>query len=180
VWLDDEEIALMARRGAGLAYCPSSNMILGDGITRITEMKDRGITIGLGTDGGCTNNRLSIFEEMRMAALLQKVRYLDGTRLPAEQAFAMGTVEGARLLRLATGEIRAGMDADLVAIDLGHPSVHPPTNLLKNVVYAMSPQAVTDVWVRGRRVVSGQRLTTLDQGALMERVRALTRDWTPP
>jgi 5-methylthioadenosine/S-adenosylhomocysteine deaminase len=180
VWLDDEEIALMARRGAGLAYCPSSNMILGDGITRITEMKDRGITIGLGTDGGCTNNRLSIFEEMRMAALLQKVRHLDGTRLPAEQAFAMGTVEGARLLRLATGEIRAGMDADLVAIDLGHPSVHPPTNLLKNVVYAMSPQAVTDVWVRGRRVVSGQRLTTLDQGALMERVRALTRDWTPP
>jgi 5-methylthioadenosine/S-adenosylhomocysteine deaminase len=91
----------------------------------------------------------------------------------------MGTVEGARLLRLATGEIRAGLEADLVAVDLGHPSLHPPTNLLKNVVYAMSPQALTDVWVRGRRVVSGQRLTTLDQDALMERVRALTRGWTP-
>jgi 5-methylthioadenosine/S-adenosylhomocysteine deaminase len=179
VWLDDEEIELMARRGAGLAYCPSSNMILGDGITRVTEMKDRGMLIGLGTDGGCTNNRLSVFEEMRMAALLQKVRHLDGTRLPAEQALAMGTVEGARLLRLATGEIRAGLEADLVAVDLGHPSLHPPTNLLKNVVYAMSPQALTDVWVRGRRVVSGQRLTTLDQDALMERVRALTRGWTP-
>src|SRR5215831_14536545 len=66
VWLDDDEIKLMAERGAGLAYCPSSNMILGDGITRITEMKDKGIVIGLGTDGGCTNNRLSVFEEMRM------------------------------------------------------------------------------------------------------------------
>src|SRR5262245_298798 len=81
VWLDDEEVALMAERGAGLAYCPSSNMILGDGITRITELVARGVRVGLGTDGGCTNNRLSVFEEMRMAALLQKVRHLDGTRL---------------------------------------------------------------------------------------------------
>src|SRR5215471_11426086 len=177
VWLDDEEVGFMGERGAGLAYCPSSNMILGDGITRITEMKDKGIVIGLGTDGGCTNNRLSVFEEMRMAALLQKVRHLDGTRLPAEQAFAMGTIDGGRLLRLPVGDIAPGMDADLVAIDLGHPSLHPPTRLLKNVVYAMSPQAVTDVWVRGRQVVRSQRLTTLDQGELMERVRRLTRDW---
>jgi len=178
VWLDDDEIALMAERGAGLAYCPSSNMILGDGITRITEMKDKGIVIGLGTDGGCTNNRLSVFEEMRMAALLQKVRHLDGTRLPAEQAFAMGTIDGGRLLRLPVGDVAPGMDADLVAIDLAHPSLHPPTKLLKNVVYAMSPQAVTDVWVRGRQVVRSQRLTMLDQDGLMERVRALTRDWS--
>jgi 5-methylthioadenosine/S-adenosylhomocysteine deaminase len=177
VWLDDDEIRLMADRRAGLAYCPSSNMILGDGITRITEMKDKGIVIGLGTDGGCTNNRLSVFEEMRMAALLQKVRHLDGTRLPAEQAFTMGTVDGGRLLRLPVGDIAPGMDADLVAIDLAHPSLHPPTRLLKNVVYAMSPQAVTDVWIRGRQVVRSQRLTTLDQDGLMDRVRALTRDW---
>jgi 5-methylthioadenosine/S-adenosylhomocysteine deaminase len=177
VWLDDDEIALMAARGAGLAYCPSSNMVLGDGITRITEMRGAGIAVGLGTDGGCTNNRLSVFEEMRMAALLQKVRHLDGTRLPAEEAFAMGTREGARLLRLPVGAIAPGMNADLVAIDLGHPSLHPRANLLKSVVYAMSPQAVTDVWVHGRHVVRGQRLTGVDQDALMERVSALTRDW---
>jgi 5-methylthioadenosine/S-adenosylhomocysteine deaminase len=177
VWLDDEELRLMADRGAGLAYCPSSNMILGDGITRITEMKALGILIGLGTDGGCTNNRLSVFEEMRMAALLQKVRHLDGTRLPAEQAFAMGTVDGGRLLGLPAGDIAPGMLADLVAVDLEHPSLHPRSHLLKNVVYAMSHQAVTDVWVHGRPVVRGQRLATLDQAGLMERVRALTFDW---
>lgn len=178
VWLDDAEIALMAERGAGVAYCPSSNMILGDGITRITEMKAAGILIGLGTDGGCTNNRLSVFEEMRMAALLQKVRHLDGTRLPAEQAFVMGTADGGHLLDLSAGRIAAGMDADLVAVDLEHPSLHPPTALLKNVVYAMSPQAITDVWVHGRRVVTRQRLTTMDQSELMERVRRLTRGWS--
>jgi 5-methylthioadenosine/S-adenosylhomocysteine deaminase len=177
VWLDDEELRLMAERGAALAYCPSSNMILGDGITRITEMQALGIRIGLGTDGGCTNNRLSVFEEMRMAALLQKVRHLDGTRVTAEQAFEMGTAEGAAILGLGTGAVAPGMLADLVAVDLGHPSLHPPTHLLKSVVYAMSHQAVTDVWVHGRQVVRGQRLATMDQSALLARVRELTKDW---
>jgi len=180
VWLDDAEIALMAERGAALAYCPSSNMALGDGITRITEMRERGVRIGLGTDGGCTNNRLSVFEEMRMASLLQKVRHLDGTRLPAEDAFVMGTEGGAGILGLSAGAIAPGALADLVAVDLGHPSLHPPTNLLKSVVYAMSHQAVTDVWVHGRWVVRDQRLATLDQTDLLARVRALTRDWRVP
>jgi len=179
VWLDDEELRLMADRGAGLAYCPSSNMVLGDGITRITEMQALGIRIGLGTDGGCSNNRLSVFEEMRMAALLQKVRHLDGTRLPAEEALAMGTIDGARLLGLPAGAIEPGMLADLVAVDLGHPSLHPPINLVKNVVYAMSHQAVTDAWVHGRQVVRSQRLLATDQEALLARVRELTREWKP-
>jgi 5-methylthioadenosine/S-adenosylhomocysteine deaminase len=179
VWLDEEEIRLMGERGAGLAYCPSSNMVLGDGITRITELQAAGVTVGLGTDGGCTNNRLSVFEEMRMAALLQKVRHLDGTRLPAEQAFQMGTLDGGRLLDLDAGDIKEGMLADFVAVDLGHPSLHPPTNLLKSVVYAMSPQAITDVWVHGRHVVENRRLATVDQDALMARVAALTRGWAP-
>src|SRR5262249_8227947 len=157
--------------------CPSSNMILGDGITRITEMTDLGIRIGLGTDGGCTNNRLSVYEEMRMAALLQKVRHLDGTRLPAEQAFAMGTTNGGALLGLEVGSIAQGRRADLVAVDLSHPSLHPRTALLKNVVYAMSAQAITDVWVHGRRVVEKRRLTTVSQPELLERVQTLTRDW---
>ena len=177
VWLDGGEVELLAERGARVAYCPSSNMILGDGITRITEMQALGIRIGLGTDGGCTNNRLSVFEEMRMAALLQKVRHLDGTRVTAEQAFEMGTSGGAALLGLPAGRIAPGMLADLVAVDLGHPSLHPPNDLVKSVVYAMSHQAVTDAWVHGRHVVRDQRLTILDQTALLERVRALTKDW---
>jgi len=180
VWLDEGEIHLMAERGAGLAYCPSSNMILGDGITRVTELLDRGVVVGLGTDGGCTNNRLSVFEEMRMAALLQKVRHLDGTRLPAGTALEMGTQGGARLLGLPAGEIAPGRLADLVAVDLEHPSLHPRVDLTRNVVYAMSHQAVTDVWVHGRAVVRDRRLTLVDQRALLERVRGLTRDWRRP
>src|SRR6266498_3238582 len=83
VWLDDGEIALMGERRAQLVHCPSSNMFLGDGITRIPELLRAGVRIGLGTDGGCTNNRASVFEEMRMTSLLQRVRLLDGGALPA-------------------------------------------------------------------------------------------------
>jgi 5-methylthioadenosine/S-adenosylhomocysteine deaminase len=178
VWLDEEEIALMGTRRAGLAYCPSSNMFLGDGITRLPELLRAGVRVGLGTDGGCTNNRLSVFEEMRMASLLQRVRLLDGAALEAPAAFALGTRSGAALLGLEAGVIAAGHLADLVAVDLGHPSLHPRTNLMGAVVYAMSPQAVTDVWVHGRRVIDAGRLTTLDLEALLARIRALTTGWS--
>jgi 5-methylthioadenosine/S-adenosylhomocysteine deaminase len=177
VWLDDEEIALMGARGAGLAYCPGSNMFLGDGITRIPEMLRAGVRIGLGTDGGCTNNRLSVFDEMRTCSLLQRVRLLDGTALSAETAFALGTRAAASLVRLEAGVIAAGQLADLVAIDLDHLSLQPRNDLLKSVVYAMSPQAVTDVWVHGRRVVQGGRPTTISEEDVVARVAALTKGW---
>jgi 5-methylthioadenosine/S-adenosylhomocysteine deaminase len=178
VWLDDEEIMLMGTRGAALSYCPSSNMFLGDGISRIPEMLRAGVRIGLGTDGGCANNRQSVLEEMRMTSLLQRVRLLDGTALPAERAFAMGTQGGGEILGLETGSIATGQLADLLAVDLDDPSLHPRNDLLKSVVYAMSPRAVTDVWVHGRRVVADGRLATLDQAELMARVREVTKGWT--
>jgi 5-methylthioadenosine/S-adenosylhomocysteine deaminase len=177
VWLDGGEVELLAERGARVAYCPSANMVLGDGVTRLREMRARGVPVALGTDGGCTNNRLSIFEEMRMAALLQKVTHLDGTAFTAEEAFRLGTVGGGEVLGLPVGEIAPGRLGDLVALDLGHPSLHPPTALIKNVVYALSPQAITDVWVHGRRVVQDGRLTTVDEAGLLGEVRTLTREW---
>jgi 5-methylthioadenosine/S-adenosylhomocysteine deaminase len=177
VWLDDEEIALMGARGAGLAYCPASNMFLGDGITRLPELLRAGVRVGLGTDGGCTNNRLSVFDEMRTCSLLQCVRLLDGAALGAETAFALGTRSGAALLRLEAGAVAAGQLADLAAIDIGHLSLQPRHDLLSSIVYAMSPAAVSDVWVHGRRVVERGRLTTISEEDLVARVTALTKEW---
>jgi 5-methylthioadenosine/S-adenosylhomocysteine deaminase len=177
VWLDDEEVALMGARRAALAYCPSSNMFLGDGITRLPELLKAGVRVGLGSDGGCTNNRLSVFEEMRMAVLLQRVRLLDGGALDAATAFALGTRSGAEILGLEAGVIAPGLLGDLVAVDLGDASLHPRTDPLKSVVYAMSDRAVTDVWVHGRRVVEAGRLGTVDEPELLARVRELTRGW---
>jgi len=177
VWLDDEEVTLMGARRAALAYCPSSNMFLGDGITRLPELLKAGVRVGLGSDGGCTNNRLSVFEEMRMAALLQRVRLLDGGALDAATAFELGTRSGAEILGLEAGTIAPGRLADLVAVDLGDPSMHPRIDALKSVVFAMSDRAVTDVWVHGRRVVEAGRLATVDEQELLARVRELTRGW---
>ena len=178
VWLDDDEIALMGARGAALAHCPSSNMFLGDGISPILELLQGGVRIGLGTDGGCTNSRLSVFEEMRMASLLQRVRRLDGSALDAARTFAMGTRVGASILGLDAGVIEHGKLADLVAVDLADASLHPRADLLKSVVYAMSPRAVSDVWVHGRQVVASGRLTTVDQRELLARVGELTKGWS--
>ena len=178
VWLDDDEIALMGARGAALAHCPSSNMFLGDGISPILELLQGGVRIGLGTDGGCTNSRLSVFEEMRMASLLQRVRRLDGSALDAARTFAMGTRVGASILGLDAGVIEHGKLADLVAVDLDDASLHPRADLLKSVVYAMSPRAVSDVWVHGRQVVASGRLTTVDQRELLARVGELTKGWS--
>ena len=177
VWLDDEEIALMGGRGAALAYCPGSNMFLGDGITHLPELLRAGVRVGLGSDGGCTNNRLSVFDEMRTCSLLQRVRLLDGAAFPAETAFALGTRAGAGILGLEAGAIAPGQLADLVAVDLDHLSLQPRHDLLKSVVYAMSAQAVTDVWVHGRHVVAGGRLATVSEADLVARVRALTHGW---
>src|SRR3989454_2974997 len=179
VWLDDEEVTLMGARGAALAYCPSSNMFLGDGVTRLPELRKAGVRVGLGTDGGCTNNRLSVFEEMRMAALLQRGRLLDGVALGEATSLWLSGRAGAEIHGLETGRVEAGRLADFVAVALGHASLHPATNLLANVVFAMSPPAVTDVWVPGERAVEDARLARVSEAELLARVAALTRDWGP-
>jgi 5-methylthioadenosine/S-adenosylhomocysteine deaminase len=178
VWLDDAEVGLMGTRRAALAYCPSSNMFLGDGITRVPELLKAGVRVALGTDGGCTNNRLSVFEEMRMTSLLQRVRLLDGAAIDAATVFGLGTRSGAEVLGLEAGVLAPGALADLVAVDLADTSLHPRTDVLKSIVYAMSPRAVTDVWVHGRRVVERGRLATVDAGALLASVRELTSGWS--
>ncbi len=103
VWLEDDDIDLMGQRDSRLVYCPASNMFLGDGVTRIVDMLAAGVTVGLGSDGGCSNNRVSVFDEMRTCTLLQKVTQLSSEVVPAEVAFAMGTAGSAATLGLPAG-----------------------------------------------------------------------------
>lgn len=177
VWLDDSELDLMAERQVKLAYNPASNMFLGDGITKIREMLDRGITISLGTDGACSNNRTSVFDEMRMASLLQKVKHLDATACTAEEVFDMGTKNGGLALGLPVGEISQGFKADFVTLDLQHISLQPVQNVKKNIVYAMSPQAIQDVIINGKVVYTEGDVVQISLRKIVEQVRKVTRDW---
>jgi 5-methylthioadenosine/S-adenosylhomocysteine deaminase len=176
-WFDEGERALLAERGGSLAYCPGSNMFLGDGVTDLVDLRRRGVRVGLGTDGGCSNNRVSVLDEMRMAALLQKVHKLDGQAIDAQTCFALGTAVGGDVLRLPVGRIAVGYRCDLVALDLDDPSLWPPQALEKNVVYALSSRAITDVMVDGQASVTDRRLVHVDQSEIQARVRDLTSTW---
>src|SRR4029077_19751195 len=157
-WFDDNERAMLAERGAALAYNPGSNMFLGDGVTDVVDLDGRGVRIALGTDGGCSNSRVSVLDEMRSCALLQKVTRLDGQALTAERAFHFGTAGGGEVLGLPIGRIAVGQRADLLAVDLDDPSLWPEQSLAKNVVYSLSSRAVTDTFVDGEPVVRDRRL----------------------
>ncbi len=176
-WFDAGERALLAERGGSLAYCPGSNMFLGDGVTDLVDLVARGVRVGLGTDGGCSNNRVSVFDEMRMAALLQKVHRTDGQAIDAETCFALGTATAGEVLRLPVGRIAPGYRCDLVALDLDDPSLWPAQALEKNVVYALSPRAITDVMVDGQEVVTDRRLCHVPLDEIQARVARVTHDW---
>lgn len=176
-WFDADERALLAERRGSLAYCPGSNMFLGDGVTDIVDLVAKGVRIGLGTDGGCSNNRVSVFDEMRMAALLQKVHRIDGQAITAETCFALGTSTAGETLRLPIGRIAPGYRCDLVALDLDDPSLWPAQALEKNVVYALSPRAVTDVVVDGQAVVVARQLCHVLLHDIQARVARLTAGW---
>ena len=176
-WFDDSERSLLAERGAALAYCPGSNMFLGDGVTDLVDLVARGVRVGLGTDGGCSNNRVSVFDEMRTAALLQKVHRTDGQAIDARTCFALGTRTAGEVLRLPIGRIAPGFRCDLVALDLDDPSLWPVQALENNVVYALSPRAVTDVVVDGLAVVVARRLSHVPLDEIQARVTRVTAGW---
>lgn len=173
VWLEQSEIELIGSRGGSLAYCPSSNMFLADGVTRIPELMKAGVKIALGSDGGCSNNRISVFEEMRMCALLQKVNRLDGTCITAKDVYRMGTAHAGDILRLPIGSLQAGMAADFIALDVHDLSLTPKTELFANMVYAMQPGAITHVVTNGKLIVEQGQLVNITERQIVSRVNEL-------
>ncbi|MEA2461258.1 MAG: 5-methylthioadenosine/S-adenosylhomocysteine deaminase [Actinomycetota bacterium] len=180
VWVDDEELDLLAGAGVGVVHCPGANAFLGDGIARVPEMLERGIRVALGPDGGCANNRQSVFDEMRMASLVAKARLVDGSALGAMEAFRLGTVAGGDLLGLPVGGLREGDYADLVALDLNDISLHPLATLERQVVHSMQSTAIKRVMVGGRVIAEEGRLSRVPLGRVRELVATATKGWVRP
>lgn len=179
VWLKESEIRLLGNCGANLAYCPSSNMFLADGITNIPLMLESGVRIGLGSDGACSNNRISIFEEMRMVSILQKAKTCNAMCVNYKQAFLMGTRWGGELLELPVGIIKEGYKADFVGVDLDDFSMMPLgealEQMLPNLVYSMEPTAIKMVVTDGVTTVRDGSLTKISDEEVREKVRATMR-----
>ena len=172
VHLVEEEIAAFAHHGCSMVHCPSSNLKLASGIAPVGELLGAGVNVALGTDGAASNNRLDMFEEMRLAALLAKGATGDAAALPAERALAMATIDGARALGLEDriGSIEAGKQADLIAVDLDAIDLAPCFHPLSHLVYAASRRDVSHVWVGGECLVADRELTRLDVDQLRRQV----------
>jgi 5-methylthioadenosine/S-adenosylhomocysteine deaminase len=160
VHLSDEEIALLAEHGCSVAHCPTSNMKLASGIAPVQRMLGAGINVGLGTDGAASNNRLDMFSEMRLAALLAKAATGDATALPAFAALEMATINPARALGLDghIGSIEPGKAADLVAVEIDGPGLSPCYDPVSHLVYVVGRENVSHVWVGGEILVENRNL----------------------
>ncbi len=166
VWIDDEEISLLAEAGASVAHCPQSNAKLASGIAPLTGMLTAGVRVGLGTDGPASNNDLDLWKEMRLAASLARLRERDAGVVSAVAALDMATrAAGHALGRPDLGSLYNGAAADFILVDLDDAVFSPmsePTDVVGHLVWSAQSRLVTDVWVGGRKVVAGGRCLTVD------------------
>jgi len=170
--LRDEDIALLAATGAHVVHCPQSNMKLASGVCSVSTLRKAGVNVALGTDSAASNNDLNMFGEMQTAALLAKLHTSDASSLPAADALAMATINGARALGLedTIGSLEVGKQADLIAVDLRGPETQPLYHPISQLVYACNGSQVTHSWIGGESVMTQRNLTRIDLQALTTRV----------
>jgi len=186
IHLNEEEIGLLADRGVKVAHCPESSMKLATGIASVDTMLEKGITVGLGTDGCASNNNLDLFAEMDTAAKLGKYAKLNPTVLDARTVLAMATRGGAELIGLkdAVGTIEAGKKADIIIVDEDTPHMVPLYHPFSQIVYSATGGDVRDVIVNGTILYKDRQFTALDVDEVKGQVRRIARmirsDERPP
>ncbi|HRL01087.1 MAG TPA: TRZ/ATZ family hydrolase [Vitreoscilla sp.] len=159
-----EEVALAAERGISVAHNPASNMKLASGCAPIQAMLDAGVNVGLGTDGAASNNKLDMFADMRLGALIAKGFSQNPTDVKAYDVLKMATINGAKALHMGDkiGSLEVGKQADVIALDLSAIATQPVFDPISHLVYAADRNQVTHVWVNGEAVVQERVLTRLN------------------
>jgi len=173
VWVDEGEQDILAARRVKVLHCPGSNLKLGSGIAPVAELRRRGVSVSLGADGAACNNRLDMFEEMRLAAVLQAMRLGPGA-LPARDAVWMATREGARALGLESeiGSIEPGKRADIIVVNLDRPHLAPGADPYSTLVYAARGTDVRHTVVDGAVLVRDGRPVRVDPAEVTAAARA--------
>jgi 5-methylthioadenosine/S-adenosylhomocysteine deaminase len=173
VWVDAADIKLLHSHQVAVSHNPESNMKLASGTAPVQDYLAAGVALGLGTDGAASNNDLDMFEAMRFAALLHKVKTGDPRVLPATTALEMATISGARALGLEKqiGSLEAGKRADLVVVSAASARMTPLYNPVSHLVYAARGEDVRTVMVNGRVLMRDRRMLTLDEPAVLAEAR---------
>ena len=162
VHLTEQDMEILSRQHVCVAHNAESNMKLSSGTAPITELRAKGVVVGLGTDGASSNNNLDLFGEMRTAAFQQKLR-VDSTALPAYEVLEMSTVGGAQTLGLEdVGMLAPGFKADLINIDMNQPHFYPRFSIPAHLVYAAHAGDVRTMMVDGKFIMEERELLTMD------------------
>jgi 5-methylthioadenosine/S-adenosylhomocysteine deaminase len=169
IWVDAGDISILAHFNVGCIHNPSSNMKTAAGVMPVVDMLASGEAIGLATDGAASNNNLDLFEEMDLAAKLQKIARRDPRALPAQQVVEMATITGARALHLEKqiGSLEAGKKADLIIVDTGAPHAVPMYNAYSEIVYALKASDVRTVVIAGKILMEERRMLTLNEKEIL-------------
>ncbi len=170
VWLEPEDMKLLAKRKTTAVHCPVSNLKLASGCADVTAMIKAGMNVALGTDSNASNNNLDMFEEIKAATLMAKGKSLDPTALPAQAVLMMATVCGARAQHREAecGMIKVGMDADLIMLDFTQPHLMPCHNVMSHLAYCVSGHDVVMTMVRGKILYAAGKYTTIDLNAVVK------------
>jgi cytosine/adenosine deaminase-related metal-dependent hydrolase len=170
VWLTEKEWRILAMNGATVAHCPSSNTKLASGIAPVPEMIRHGVNVGLGCDGGPSNNCYDMIREMKLASLIQKVRLSDPTVMSAEDVLEMATINGAKALGMDNeiGSLEVGKKADLVLVRMDKPHLTPTLNPISHLVYSGEGSDVDTVIVHGEILMEQRQVKTLDESKIIQ------------
>ncbi|RKD27141.1 5-methylthioadenosine/S-adenosylhomocysteine deaminase [Caminicella sporogenes DSM 14501] len=173
VHLTEEDLDILMKKNVHVLYNPTSNLKLANGFAPIDKMIKRKINISLGTDGSCSNNNLNMFEEINLAAILNKGITKDSTLIPAIEAVKMATINGAKALGIddKVGSIEIGKCADIILLDLNKPHLYPKYNLISSIVYSAQSSDVDTVIVDGNILMENRKLTTIDLEEVIKHVK---------
>ncbi len=175
VWLDDRDARILGERGVKAVHNPTSNMKLAVGRAfPYQSLRSAGVTIGLGTDGAASNDNLDLFEEIKLACLLQKFDTGNPTILPAGEAWKMATEGGANALGLPTGRLEEGKLADLILVDLSNAQLVPQHDLTSLLAYAANGSVVDTVICDGRILMQQRRVE--GEAEILEEAHARARN----
>lgn len=172
IWLNEEEMKIIANTRTKVVHCPNSNLKLASGIAKIPELLDMGVNVSIGADGAPCNNNLDMFDEMRSAALIQKARLLDPTIMPANKIFELATLGGAKAMCMEDklGSIEKGKLADLAILNLNklHCSPSKETDIISQIVYSAHGSDVETTIVDGKILMLNRKLTTLNEEEIIK------------
>jgi 5-methylthioadenosine/S-adenosylhomocysteine deaminase len=174
VQVNHQDMEIFRERKVKVSHCQESNMKLASGSPPIVEMQDKGIVVGLGTDGAASNNNLDMFDEMDAVAKYHKAVRGDPTIMDAKTVLRMATRDGAKVLqRENLGKLVVGATADVIIIDLNRPHLTPLYNIYSHLVYSAGGGEVDTVIINGRLVMENRTILTIDEGEVLDRARHL-------